>query len=698
MAHPSNLRFTFTAGTHTFEVIEFTLHEALSETFHLDIQLASADPAIDFGEVLDCSALLTFFQADRPVRHVHGCVSTFVQADTGFRRTRYRAVVEPRLARLRLSSDWRIFQTLSVPQIAEAVLKAHRQTLDYEQRNTRKHLPREYCVQAGDTDYDFIERIMREEGYFFAFRHSDEGHRLIHSDRLWIQGRLEGEPVLYNPKPGGDQPQPCLHTFAYSENVRTARQSQRDYTFQNSRYLHDMRRDGTDLAHQGKSYERYDYPGRAKREEPFVEHRLRGHRRDARVANVRGDDARVQPGLAFYITGHPREDMNQGWRAVRMVHHGKQYTSLAEDSADARQGTHYHYDAELVPDDSEWRPGPLPRPRLDGPQPATVVGPAGEQIYCDEYGRVKVQFPWDRRGQHDEHSSCWIQVAQGWAGTMYGQMAIPRIGQQVIVAFYDGDPDQPIIVGRAYNRMQLPPYELPRHKTRMTIKSDTHKGKGFNELRFEDEADQEEIYVHAQKDQNIHVNNDESTFIGNDRGEHITRDEKLKVGRDRHDTIGNDDRSDIGHDQLITVGNDQTVIVEHTQQVSISQDRIEEIGNCRVDRITANHSMQVGGFVEQQVEAHHSIQAGAAIVRKSRHYEASAESMRWATPGGVLTLDANGLLFNGTAVNFKAGSIDLFSGSGGASALLASNPNEGEPICVGCWLKAAAERQALVKL
>ncbi|MDN7902475.1 type VI secretion system tip protein TssI/VgrG [Burkholderia cepacia] len=522
MVDRTDLRFTFTAGDESFEVVEFTLHEGLSETFLLQVELASANSAIDFGQVLDRNGLLTIWQGGLPVRYVHGAVSSFVQGDTGFRRTRYSAVVEPRLARLKLSSDWRIFQTLSVPEIATAVLKAHNQTLDYEQRVTAEHLAREYCVQAGDTDYDFTERILREEGFFYAFQHKADGHRLIHCDRLFIFGRQQGEPVLYNPTPGGDQPQPCLRKFAYTENVRTARQVQRDYTFKSPRFAHEYPREGTDLDHQGRGYARYDYPGRYKHEasgKAFTQDRLRGHRRDARIALVSGDDARLQPGIAFDLTGHPREDMNRGWRPVSIVHHGKQYTSQAEESADAQQGTHYRYEAVLVPGDAEWRAEPLPRPRIDGPQPATVVGPKGEEIYTDEYGRVKVQFPWDREGKHDEHSSCWIQVAQNWAGATWGHMAIPRIGQEVIVVNLDGDPDQPLIIGRAYNRLQLPPYELPRHKTRMTIKSQTHKGEGFNELRFEDEAGQEEIYVHAQKDQNIHVNHDETTFVGHALGE-----------------------------------------------------------------------------------------------------------------------------------------------------------------------------------
>ncbi|MCA8493892.1 type VI secretion system Vgr family protein, partial [Burkholderia arboris] len=239
MVDRTDLRFTFAAGDESFEVVEFTLHEGLSETFLLQVELASANPAIDFGQVLDCNGLLTIWQGGAPVRYVHGAVSSFVQGDTGFRRTRYSAVVEPRLARLKLSSDWRIFQTLSVPEIAQAVLKAHHQTLDYEQRVTAEHLAREYCVQAGDTDYDFIERILREEGFFYAFQHKADGHRLIHCDRLFIFGRQQGEPVIYNPTPGGDQSDPCLCTFAYTENVRTARQVQRDYTFKSPRYPHE---------------------------------------------------------------------------------------------------------------------------------------------------------------------------------------------------------------------------------------------------------------------------------------------------------------------------------------------------------------------------------------------------------------------------------------------------------------------------
>lgn len=675
MPTQSDLRFTFDLiGSETrdlFEVVEFELHEALSETFLLSVELACANPAVDFGQVLDRPARLTVWHGDTPVRYVHGAVSSFVQGDTGFRRTRYSAVVEPRLARLKLSSDWRIFQGLSVPQITEAVLKAHGLTQDYEQRNTTEHQVREYCVQAGDTDYHFIERIMREEGFFYSFRHSAEGHQLVHSDRLFIHGRIGDEPVQYNPTPGGDQPQPALRRFAYTENVRTARQTQRDYTFQHPTYSHQHSRDGVDLDHQGRRYERYDYPARAKFDEvgkPFAENRLRGHRRDARMALVEGDDPRLQPGISFTLAEHPREDMNRGWRPVSIVHRGKQHTSQAEESADAQQGTYYRYEAELVPDDAEWRAEPLPKPRIDGPQNAVVVGPSGEEIYTDEFARVKVQFAWDRQGKQDEYSSCWIRVSQNIAGVTWGHMAIPRIGQEVIVSHYDGDPDQPVITGRTYNRLQLPPYELPRHKTRMTIKSKTHKGEGFNELRFEDEKDQEEIYVHAQKDQNIHVNHDETTFVGHDRTEQVEHDESV--------VIGNDQRLAIGRDRRERVGQDEDVTIERHRTIRTGMNHSETVGNNRHETITANLRVDVGGHSENLVHGTHRLEAGQRIERRTMHYHLqTGDRAVIEGPGGSITLDSSGITLDGIAIKLKGPVQQIPDGSGNLLDLLSRTVN-----------------------
>jgi len=493
MSHQANMRFTFSVSeAEDFEVVEFTLDEALSETFRLEIELASRTPDIDFAQVVDQAARFIIWQDERPVRYLSGRVSSFFQGETGFNRTRYRAVVEPLLARLELSSDWRIFQLHSAPQILRMLLSEHGIAAD-DQLLTEPHQPREYCVQAGETNLSFILRLAAEEGIFHRFAHDAEGSRLVLGDCLYIHGAIDGGPVHYLPRPGGDPAGPCLRRFTYGEHVRTGQQTQRDYSFKHPRSQQEYSALGDDGGHQVPHYERYDYPGRYKQESagvPFTRDRLRGLRRDAQLAVVEGDDPRLVPGVAFDLTGHPRRQWNHGWRPVHIQHSGRQYTSLVEESADARQGTHYSYIAEIIPDRVEWRPAPRPRPLVPGPQVATVVGPPGEEIHVDEHGRVRVQFPWDRQGRNDSHSSCWIRPAHAWAGTRWGHVALPRVGQEVIVDFLDGDCDQPVITNRLYRITNPTPYKLPDHQSLSTLKSKEHKGNRASELRFDDTLQQ----------------------------------------------------------------------------------------------------------------------------------------------------------------------------------------------------------------
>ncbi|HTV86031.1 MAG TPA: type VI secretion system tip protein TssI/VgrG [Dyella sp.] len=493
MSRQTDLRFTFQAASGpALEVIEFHLDEALCEPYVLTLELASAHAAIDFGQLLDQPAVFTLWRGEHAERIVHGMVSAFEQGDTGHRRTRYRAIVEPMLARMGLRSDWRIFQQQTAPQILRAVLKRSG-IADVDQRLNKDHLPREYCVQPGETDLDFFTRLSAEEGLYYAFEHSPHGHTLIQGDVLYTHGVITGGAVTYNATPGGDQAEPCLRSFRYTEHVRTAAQTQKDYTFKHPRYGQSHTSTGSNLDHQSRDYERYDYPGRYKQDEagkPFTQTRLLALRRDAQIATIEGDDARLQPGLAFDLQGHPREDWNTGWRTVRMVHTGTQTTSQAEESADATTGTRYRYIAQVIPDRIEWKASLHPKPRIDGPQMATVVGPRNEEIFTDEYGRVKVQFPWDRQGQNDEHSSCWIRVSQNWAGAAWGHIAIPRIGHEVIVSYVDGDCDQPIITGRTYPATNPPPYALPKFQAIEAVKSKELKGNRANELRIDDTPEQ----------------------------------------------------------------------------------------------------------------------------------------------------------------------------------------------------------------
>ncbi|CAC9676917.1 type VI secretion system Vgr family protein [Pseudomonas asiatica] len=678
MPSQSDLRFTFQplAGQIDFEVVSFELDEMISSPFQLKLELISFEDEVDFGQLLDQPVLFTIWRGERPLRYVHGLVSSFSQGETGFYRTRYRALVEPVLARAGLRSNWRIFQQKTVPQILELMLK--RQGIArFEINSMGEHQVREFCVQAGETDLDFIARLAGEEGFVYRFEHTPKHHQLVITDRLLALGQISRsalkaddeddeffdeddigpDQVLYRANSGGDQARPCLRRLRYSEQVRTARQVQRDYTFTNPQYRQEHRVGDSSITHQSRDYERFDYPGRYKRDAvgvPFTATRLTALRHDARIAEVEGDDVRLQPGLSFTLIEHPRKDLNAHWRVMRVHHEGSQFTSLQEEAAGAEQGTRYSQEAVLVPGRIEWRPAPLPKPRIDGPHMATVVGPPGEEIYCDEWGRVKVSFPWDRESENNEFSSCWVRVSQGWAGGSWGSMAIPRIGQDVIVQYVNADPDQPMITGRTYCGDQLPPYDLPEHKTRMTIKSQTHKGDGFNELGFEDELGKEEVFIHAQRDQNNVVGNDETT----------------RVGRNRVEQVGNDEHLNIGNDFRQETGGDHTQLIGQTCHVDIKQNLIEKIGNDRSESTGANHRALVGKDAELVVKGTQKVTVGQGMEQHTTIYQLRAsERIEFRTAGGSIVLDGQGITINGLKLELLGQTSAAASGAGNSQPL-----------------------------
>lgn len=674
MPNQSDLRFTFglTSGDALLDVVSFTLDEGLSKTFTLKLELSSENPDIDFAHLLDRCGLFTMLCNEQPVRYVHGRVSSFVQGNSGLHRTRYQAVLEPDLARAGLRSNWRIFQHKTVPQIIEAMLRANHIT-HFEVIPGNNHQSREYCVQAGETDLQFIARLAAEEGLLYAFEHTASQHRLIFTGQVQRLGTIEHstiEPaaaerspstdplvVIYQPNPGGDPAQPSLHSMSYSENVRSTTQVQRDYTFKHPEYNQQQIARASDTAHQATDYEQYHFPGGYKNDatgKPATEIRLKSMRHDAAIADVQGDDARLQPGLAFDLVGHPRADLNSRWRTVSARHQGSQFTSQEEDAADALQSTHYQQTAVLVYACKDWKAPLLPRPRIDGPQIARVVGLESEEIYCDEWGRVKLSFPWDRESNHDQFSSCWVRVAQSQAGPGWGSMGIPRVGQEVIVSYLDGDPDQPVVTGRTYCATNLPPYELPKHKTRMVLKSKTHKGEGFNELRFEDELGIEEVFIHAQKDQNNQVNNDETTVIGRNRVEEVGNDEQVKVG----------------NDQSISVDNQYKLIIGQNSKIEIAADREEKVGNTRTDRTGADHNVHIGGNHIQQVDGLLELKVSNGMSHHTTTYELTGtQRLVLRSPGGSITLDEQGVTVEGLKITMK-GLVDASSaGVGNALAL-----------------------------
>ena len=620
MAVQSDYRYTLDAGEkHTFDVISFKLTEGLSEPFRLELMLSSFDPNISFSALMDQSVTFTFWQGEQPVRYLNGIVTSFGLGKTGFVRTHYQMVVEPALARAAFQSDSRIFQHQNSEKIIRTLLQKNR-----VEKVSFEPLPsdweREYCVQYRETDLAFIERLAAEEGWYYYFDHRADSHELRFGHQS-IASPILGT-LTYNAKPAGDRSFACLWRFDYCRKVTTTSQTLRDYTFLNPNYnlehQHHSQASGITDSDTSKSavnsatvYEKYDYPGRYKKDEqgnPFSLYRLESELALSETANAEGDDMRVIPGYGFTLEGHANSAFNQDWLVVRVEHFGKQTGSLDEEAGE--EGNRYENTLFLIPHNKPWRSPLKPRPIIRGTQVAHVTGPEGEEIYCDEWGRVKLQFPWDRLGNFDEHSSCWVRVVQGWAGAQYGNMMIPRIGHEVLVKFLNGDPDQPIVVGRTYHSTTEPPYELPKHKTRMTIKSKTHKGNGFNELRFEDEMGREEVFIHAEKDLNHIVKHDETTQVGHDRTEQVGRNETIHIGNDRMERVGQDEDLTIHRDQIRSIGRnritkiekDDILNVNNNRRVNVHADSLIKVGQDLTIEIAQNGSWVAGELFEQVCE------------------------------------------------------------------------------------------------
>ncbi|MCW2482566.1 type VI secretion system tip protein VgrG, partial [Candidatus Symbiopectobacterium sp. NZEC135] len=556
MANSTGLQFTVKVGAlpaSTFAVVDFQLSEALNQSFSLSLNLASALPDVDFGTVLDQPCELLVWYNGELKRRVNGIVSAFAQGDTGFRRTRYQIEVRPALWRLGLRTNARIFQAQK-PEVIIGTLLEESGITDYAFALRNDHAVREYCVQYRESDLAFITRLAAEEGLYFFHEFDAGSHRVVFADDAGALSK--GPELFFNLAAQGLSEGDYVRRFRYAEAVSTAEVALKDYSFKTPAYglLHSKL--SAELAHQRESYQHFDYPGRFKQDssgKAFTGYRLDALRANAMTGSGESNAAMLMPGSSFTLTEHPNSMLNSDWQLVAITHSGQQPQALEEESGG--EPTTYSNSFEVISAKSTWRADLPYKPMVDGPQIATVVGPAGEEIYCDEHGRVKLQFPWDRYGASDDQSSCWVRVSQGWAGGQYGLIAIPRIGHEVIVSFLEGDPDQPVVTGRTFHATNPSPYPLPANKTRTILRSQTHKGQGFNELSFEDATDNEEIFLHAQKNMAVRVLNSKDERVDYNRTTSIGHDEELVVANNRKVTVeGNQDYKTTGNHLSLTEG------------------------------------------------------------------------------------------------------------------------------------------------
>ncbi|MGL4923968.1 MAG: type VI secretion system tip protein TssI/VgrG [Aeromonas veronii] len=587
MANQTGLQFTVKVGAlaeSTFAVVSFKLTEALSQPFHLHLGVASHQDDLDFGDVLDQPCELLVWHHGALQRRVCGVVSEFAQGDSGFRRTRYTLEVKPALWRLGLRRNARIFQAQKPDEIIATLLQDHGIT-DYAFSLKNEHAQREYCVQYRETDLDFLHRLAAEEGLFYFHEFEQGKHRVVFADDA--AALAQGPALLFNLGQSSATQGPHVHQFHYRESVRQSEVALKDYSFKTPAYglLHSAV--SRELAHQRDTYPHFDYPGRFKQDpsgKAFTQHRLDALRNDAVAGNGKSNCAALLPGQTFTLTEHRNAAFNIAWQVVDVTHTGTQPQALEEEGGDGPTTLTNAF--SVVNARQTWRPRLECKPVVDGPQVARVVGPEEEEIYCDEHGRVKLQFPWDRYSEGLEHSSCWVRVSQGWAGGQYGMMAIPRIGHEVIVSFLEGDPDQPIVTGRTYHATNRPPYELPANKARTVLRTRTQHGDGYNELSFDDLAGQEEIFLRAQRDLRVVVEHDVVWQVQHDVRAQIAGSYQGEVKGDHHLSVGGERREHIQRDLSLTVdgamhqrlGDRLAVVAGNEVHVSAGQKLVFEAG------------------------------------------------------------------------------------------------------------------------
>jgi type VI secretion system secreted protein VgrG len=540
-------RFTFESsgyeGDEELRVLRFSGYEGISDLFRFGIELACKDAEIDLDAVVGQPARLLLHHADG-ARTIYGIISRFEQSVAGETFTPYYAELVPTVWLLTQCYRSRIFQNMTTQEIIEQCLTDIGIESDYYRFALQSSYdPRVYCVQYRETYWNFIARLMEEEGIFFFFEHADEKDVLVMADSDSAHEDIEGESaVLYRPRSGAVEAEEFIYDFRYSQQVRTGKYAVKDFNFETPS-LGLLKEDEAD---RNPELEVYEFPGlhaTDDRGQTIAELRLEMSQALRLQGQGRGICRRFAPGYKFSLEDFPRADLNQDYLLVSIQHEGVQ--PLGQDDA----GGHYEYNNHFraIPADVPFRPArKTPKPVVEGTQTAIVTGPSGEEIYVDEYGRVKVQFHWDRDGQMDENTSCWIRVSQLWAGQGWGAMWIPRIGHEVIVDFIEGDPDRPIIVGRVYHAENTVPYTLDDEKTKSTIKSNSSKGGGgSNEYRFEDKKGEEEIFQHAQKDLLIVTENDKT--------------------------------QNTGHDEKLTIGNDRTKEVKANEKTTVHKNRTEEV-------------------------------------------------------------------------------------------------------------------------
>ncbi|WDH22755.1 type VI secretion system tip protein VgrG [Pseudomonas chlororaphis] len=639
MFNPSNeTHFSLTVDDFQgdLQVLSFEGIEGISQPFRFDLELVSENPDLDLETLLHKQAFLAF---DPQGSGIHGQIYRVAQGDAGKRLTRYQVSLVPQLAYLEHRTNQRIYQQLSAPKIIALILEEHGiQGNAYRFQLGTPCPERDYCVQYDETDLHFIQRLCEEEGLHYHFQHSPQGHLLVFGDDQTVFPKL-GQPTAYIQGSGMVADEPVIKGFNLRLETRTGRTTRRDYDFEKPRLQLEAGY-RPEVEHEEPDLEDYDYPGRFtdRARGKFLSQRaLERHRADYQQAEGWGDQTRLVSGHFLELSEHPRSEWNDLWLLTHIVHEGKQPQVLEEsvtsDTTDNKDDFHQGYRNRFLatPWQVFYRPAlNHPKPRVLGSQTAVVTGPKGEEIHCDQYGRVKVQFHWDREGKADDKTSCWLRVSSSWAGDRYGALVIPRIGMEVLVTFLEGDPDQPLITGCLYHKEHPVPYALPANKTRTVFKSmSSPGGAGYNELRIEDKKGAEQIFIHAQRDWD----------------ENIEHDQKIRIGHERHDTVEKNTYTELKAEEHRITHADRKTETRVDDHLTVGENQHIKLGTAQLTKAGQEIHLKAGAKMVIEAGSELTIKAGGSFIK--------LDAGGVTVVGPVVKINAGGAPGSGTGIGIK---------------------------------------------
>ena len=592
--------------------------EALSSDFHYSVEVLSNNASIALKDVQGKLVSIALVREDKTLRYFSGYVFEFRHVKTDGAQATYAMVLLPWLAYLRLRQDNYLFHSKTLVEQTEAIFGDY-SVRDAQLRINQGDAPYTDACQYGESDYNYLHRRWEERGWYYWYEHTDSGHTLVLSDDSTQAPPIDGDsPKVPYQREAGSNEDDGIGDWSPVRRLVPASVALASFDFKNPKpasALTSTKNQQGEVLRQ----EVYEYTGGygfANNAAGDAQATLRMQEIEAggKHFEAAGNDRSVQPGRWFHLSGHFDDSLGEDGKATEFFitqvrHSASNNYQLGGGSGGGQQTAQYSNRLTCIRKTIPWHPGRghnSTDPKIYGLQTALVVGPPGEEIHTDAYGRVRVQFHWDRVGGYDHKSSAWIRVATAWSGPNFGATSIPRIGTEVIVQFLDGNPDRPLITAMVPNAATMPPWELPANKTQSGILSRSTPGGAYsnaNAIRFEDKTGQEQLWLHAEKDQLTEVEHDEKKWVGNDRVKDIDRDETSHIKRDRTETVD--------HDEKITVHNDRTERVDHNEKVSIGDNRTEDVGKDETISIGDNQKISVGKNRSESVGDNEDISIGS---------------------------------------------------------------------------------------